>query len=74
MVEPTAATAGSASSTSTTARWRSAMAAKEISGPAMVTPSIRPVSWVGKKPFGTTVYSQMVRPMVAKVTNSMSQR
>ena len=53
MVLPTLATAGSASRTLTTRSCRSAMALKLMSGLAVVPPSIRPVSWDGKKPFGT---------------------
>ena len=44
MVEPTLATAGSRNSTSTTARCRSAIAAKLTSGPASVPPCSNPIS------------------------------
>ena len=54
-VEPTLATAGSASTTSTTARWRSSIAWNETSGDASVEPIRMPVSCNGRKPFGTTV-------------------
>ena len=51
----TVATAGSASSTSTTARWRSSIGVNEMSGEACVEPIRMPVSCYGRKPFGTTV-------------------
>ena len=44
---------GSASSTSTTARWRSSIAWNETSGEASVEPIRMPVSCSGRKPFGT---------------------
>ena len=53
MVLPTLSTAGSASSTSTTRRCRSAMAAKLTSGLPTVLPDSSPVSWIGRKPLGT---------------------
>ena len=52
MVDEMAATAGSAATTSAARCWRRAISANETSWPASVMPSITPVSWVGKKPFG----------------------
>ena len=73
-VEPTLATAGSASTTSTTARWRSSIAWNDTSGEASVEPISSPVSCKGRKPFGSTVYSRTVSTMVASVTSSMNTR
>ena len=73
-VEPTLATAGSASITSTTARCRSSIAWNETSGEASVEPIRMPVSCSGRKPFGSTVYSRTVSTMVASVTSSMNTR
>jgi hypothetical protein len=72
--EPTLATAGSRNTTSTTARWRSAIAWNDTSGEAWVEPIRTPVSCSGRKPFGTTVYSRTVSTMVASVTSSMNTR
>ena len=74
MVLPTLCTAGSASSTSTTRRSRSAMAANEMSGLAFVLASSRPVSWVGRKPLGTSRYSATVAASTARVIATISRR
>src|ERR1700694_3018674 len=50
--EPTEAIAGSCSTVSTTACWRSDIAGKEISWEASVMPKMNPVSCCGKNPFG----------------------
>ncbi len=73
-VEPTASTAGSASSTSTTRFCRASMAEKETEGSASVLPSSCPVSWVGRKPLGTSRYSRMVPTKQPSVTSSIVLR
>ena len=40
---------------SASARWRSLIASKETLCGASVTAWIRPLSWTGKKPLGTTI-------------------
>ncbi len=52
MKEVRLSTAGSFSTTSARARWRSDMAWKEIDCGASATPWITPVSCTGKKPLG----------------------
>ena len=46
-------TAGSFSSSATSACWRSDMPSNDTVCGASVTPMMTPVSWTGKKPFGT---------------------
>ena len=48
------ATAGSCRITRASACWRSAIAGNEIDCGASEMPWMTPVSWTGKKPFGTT--------------------
>ena len=48
------ATAGSRRITRARPCWRSAIAANEIDCGASEMPRMTPVSWTGKKPFGTT--------------------
>ena len=49
------ATSGSPRMASASARWRSLIASKETLCGASVTAWIRPLSWIGKKPLGTTI-------------------
>ena len=52
ITETTPATAGSARTMSSTARWRRCISVKETSVPASVTAVMRPVSCKGRRPFG----------------------
>ncbi|CAM3583376.1 hypothetical protein DETS111669_16960 [Delftia tsuruhatensis] len=61
-------TAGSLSSSSARACWRSAMAANEMDWSASVVAWMVPVSWSGKKPLGTAKYSSTVTASVARKT------
>ena len=74
MVELTVATAGSASTTSTTSRCSCSIVWNDTSGEASVEPISMPVSWIGMKPFGTTLYSRTVSTMVNSITSSMKPR
>ena len=48
------------------------MAEKEIDCGASEMPRITPVSWIGKKPLGTTMYSNTVATSVAIATSSVA--
>ena len=54
MNEERLATAGSLRISRASVCWRSAIARKEIDCGASEIPRTTPVSWTGKKPFGTT--------------------
>ncbi len=43
----------------------------DVSWSAWIVPLRRPVSCCGKKPLGTMMYSQTVKPMVPSVTSSV---
>ena len=73
MNDATLATSGSASTTSATRRCTSIMRGNEISAGACVTPSTRPVSCCGKKPFGTTTARPAVSATVAIVATSVAR-
>ncbi len=70
--EDTACTSGSSSTRRAAARWRSAMAGKEIDWGAWVIAWIRPVSCCGKNPFGITRYSSTVKAKVASATSNVN--
>ena len=67
------ATAGSSSTTLASACCRSAIAANEIVCGASEMPWIAPVSWIGKKPFGITMYSTTVSTSVRIATTSVAR-
>ncbi len=45
-----------------------------MSGLATVVPTSSPVSWIGRKPFGTTIHSTTMPAMMAGMVNNASQR
>ncbi len=49
---PRLCTLGSLATMSTTARWCFAIDSNEMSSPAIVTPKMKPLSWLGMKPVG----------------------
>jgi hypothetical protein len=58
-------TAGSAWTIAARARWRGTIASNEVPSAASVLIEIRPVSSVGKSPFGTARKSQTVPTVIA---------
>ena len=65
-------TAGSFRISRASACWRSDIAANEIDCSASEIPWITPVSWTGKKPFGTAMYSATVSASVSTATASVA--
>src|SRR5215831_12411365 len=64
--EPTAATSGSFARTPATSRCSRFISVGETSCAASMMPIIRPLSWVGKKPFGMITNRNAVSAMVAQ--------
>ena len=72
MAELTYSTAGSERTILIILSCNSDMASMEMSGAASVEPTMKPVSSIGKKPFGMFMYIQALMPKVAKVTSSIA--
>ena len=69
--EPRPSTAGSFKMTSSISRWRRHISWGEMSWAPSDMPAMRPMSWIGKKPFGIWYIMTPVRAMVAKNTASV---
>ena len=72
MKDATLSTAGFLSTTSASACCFWAIAEKEMLCAASDTAWISPVSWVGKKPLGMSMYRKTVSTSVAKATTSVT--
>ena len=72
MNELTLTTSGSFRIAAASSRWCWAIASYDVVCAATEMPWITPVSCTGKKPFGTTIYSQTVTASVTSAMNSVS--